>query len=100
MPSTPTVLWRLRMYCGSPAYCGPASDLCRARERAVDHGNRIRGAVSRDEGTEARAFLLAEQHLIEHVEPVERDAGLAVLGLFLVVEKRFAPADFIDNVLD
>ena len=57
-------------------------------------------AVGGDERAEARAFLLAEQHLIEHVEPVERDAGLAVLGFFLVVEERLAPADLIDHVLD
>ena len=37
-------------------------------------------AVDRDERAEARAFLLPEQHLVEHVEPVERDAGAAVLA--------------------
>ena len=57
-------------------------------------------AVDRDERAEARAFLLPEQHLIEHVEPVERHAGLAVLGLLLLVEERLAPADLVDHVLD
>jgi len=57
-------------------------------------------AVGRDEGAETRAALLAEQHLIKHVEPVERNAGLAVLGLFLMVEERLTTADFIDHVLD
>src|SRR5262245_58076264 len=52
-----------------------------ARQRAVDHVDRVLDAVDRDEGTEARSLLLAEQHLVEHVEPVERDARPAVLGL-------------------
>ena len=57
-------------------------------------------AIDGDERAEARAFLLAEQHLVEHVEPVERDARLAVLGLLLLVEERLAAADLIDDVLD
>ena len=57
-------------------------------------------AIDRDEGAEARALLLAEQHLVEHVEPVERDARLAVLGLLLLVEERLAAADLVDDVLD
>src|SRR3984893_17339404 len=65
----------------------------RARERAVDHVDGVLDAVGGNERAEARAFLLAEQHLIEHVEPVERHAGLAVLGFFLVVEERLAPPD-------
>ena len=40
-------------------------------------------AVDRDERAEARALLLAEQHLVEHVEPVERDARAAVLRRLL-----------------
>src|SRR5262249_1764352 len=51
------------------------------RQRAVDHVDRVLHAVHRDEGAEARALLLAEQHLVQHVEPVERDAGTAVLAL-------------------
>src|SRR6478609_5346546 len=70
----------------------------RPRQRAVDHGDRIRHAIHRNEGAEARAFLLAEQHLVEHVEPVERHAGLAVLGLLLLVEERRTAADLIDHV--
>src|SRR3954471_8219398 len=42
-----------------------------ARQRAVDHVDGVLHAIDRDEGAEARAFLLAEQHLVEHVEPVE-----------------------------
>ena len=55
-----------------------------------------------DERTEARAFLLAEQDLVQHVEPVEHDAGLAVLGLDLagLVEKRLAPPDLVDDFLN
>ena len=54
------------------------------RQRAVDHADRVLHAIDRDERAEARAFLLAEQHLVEHVEPVERDAGTAVLALLTV----------------
>src|SRR5258707_15627111 len=72
----------------------------RARERAVDHVDGVVDAIDRHERAEARALLLAEQHLVEHVEPVERDAGLAVLGLLLLVEERLAPADLVDHVLD
>lgn len=43
-------------------------------ERGVNQPNRIVDPVHRNEGTEARAFFLAEQYLIEHVEPVELDA--------------------------
>src|ERR1041385_159124 len=74
--------------------------LSRPRQRAVDHVDGVLRPVHRDKGAEPRAFLLAEQHLVEHVEPVERDAGLAVLGLFLLVEERRAAADLIDHVLD
>src|ERR1700761_6486156 len=72
----------------------------RPRERAVDHIDRISDAVGGHERTEARAFLLAEQHLVEHVEPFERDAGLAVLALFLLVENRPPPADLVNHILD
>src|SRR5262249_58033096 len=47
-------------------------------------------------------LMLAEQHLIEHVEPIERNAGLAVFALDLsgLVEERLAPTDFVDHLLD
>src|SRR6185312_16502331 len=54
----------------------------------------------RDEGAEARALLLAEQDLVENVEPVERDAGTAVLALLHGIEERLAPADLVDHVLN
>src|SRR3954454_14235322 len=74
--------------------------LRRARERAVDHFDRVIQAIDRDEGAETRALLLSQQHLIEHVEPVEGDAGPAVLGELLVIEERLAPADLVDHLLD
>src|SRR5258708_8973747 len=46
--------------------------LTRPRQRAVDHRHRVLQSVDRDEGAEARAFFLAEQHLIDHVEPLYR----------------------------
>jgi hypothetical protein len=61
-------------------------DLCRPRQRAVDHGDSIRYAIDGDEGAEPGALLLAEQDLVEHVEPVERDAGTAVLALLDGIE--------------
>src|SRR5512137_2832754 len=72
----------------------------RARQRAVDHVDRVADAVDGDERAEARALLLAELHLVEHVEPVERHARLAVLGLRLarLVEKRLAPPDLVDDL--
>ena len=77
-----------------------ANNSRRSCERAVDHVDGVLNAVGGDERAEARAFLLAEQHLIEHVEPVERHAGLAVLGLLLLIEEGFAAADLIDHILD
>src|SRR5262249_41076082 len=54
------------------------------------------------ERAEALTFLLAEQHLIEHIEPIERHARLAVFALDLsgLVEKWLAPADFVNHLLD
>src|SRR5947209_3193954 len=69
----------------------------RARQRAVDHVDCIHQAIDGDEGAKARALLLAEQHLVEHVEPVERHAGTAILALFVVVEERLAAADLVDH---
>lgn len=43
--------------------------------RAVDHVEGVRDAVDRDEGAEARALILAELHLVEHVEPVDAAIG-------------------------
>src|ERR1700731_2912276 len=60
-------------------------------QRAVDHRHRIWQPIHRDERAEARAFFLAEQHLVEHVEPVERDAGPAVLALLHRIQERLAP---------
>ena len=79
---------------------GEPVSLRAARQRAVDHVDGVLHAIDRDERAEARAFLLAEQHLVEHVEPVERHAGLAVLGLLLLVEERLAAADLVDHVLN
>src|SRR5580692_6760910 len=84
----------------SPASGGGKEKLRRSRQRAVDHIHRVLDAVGGGEGAEARATLLAKQHLIEHVEPVERDAGLAVLAFFLRVEERLAAADLVDHILD
>ena len=67
--------------------------LSAARERAVDHVDGVLHAVDGDEGAEARALLLAEQHLIEHVEPVERHARLAILGFLLLIEEGLAAAE-------
>src|SRR5437660_12382147 len=82
---------------------GPAmTRLRRAGERAVDHGDGVLEAVDRRERAEARALLLAEQHLIEHVEPFERHARLAVPALDLAgaIEERLAPADLIHHLLN
>jgi hypothetical protein len=67
------------------------------RQRAVDHADGVVEAIDRGERAKARTFLLPEQHLVEHVEPVERDARLAILGLLLLIEERLAAADFIDK---
>src|SRR5215813_1550280 len=76
--------------------------LRRPREGSVDHFHRILQSVNRRKRAEARAFLLPQQNLIEHIEPFQRHAGLAVLGLALAapVEERLAPADLVDYVLD
>src|SRR6266478_4768325 len=71
-----------------------------ARQRPINHADRVFNAVDCDERAEARTLLLPEQHLIEHVEPVERDAGAAVLRRLLVVEERLAPPDLVYHVLD
>src|SRR5690349_14540974 len=73
---------------GSRRSPGRQRGLRRPGERPVDHVDRIRDAVDGDEGAEARALLLPEQHLVEHVEPVERHAGAAVLALLHGVEER------------
>src|SRR5258708_12045569 len=62
------------------------------RQRAIDHGDRVRQAIDRDKRAEARAFLLSEQHLIKHVEPVQRNALPAILAFLDRVEERLAPA--------
>src|SRR5580693_6173643 len=84
----------------SPASGGGKEKSRRAGQRAVDHVDGVLDAVGGGEGAEARAPLLAEQHLIEHVEPVERDAGLAVLAFLFLVQERLAAADLVDHVLD
>src|ERR1043166_5557930 len=82
------------------AYCALRSS--RSRQRAVDHGDGVVEPVDRRERAEARAFLLPEQHLIEHVEPFERHARLAILALDLsgAVEKRLAPSDLVHHLLN
>src|SRR5215510_2970711 len=74
--------------------------LCRSCQRTVDHLDRVPKPVHRCERAEARALLLAEQHLIEHVEPIECDTRLAVFALDLsgLVEERLAPTDFVDHL--
>src|SRR3954452_20167706 len=79
---------------------GMMKKLCTPCQRAVDHVHGVLHAVDRDERAEARALLLAEQHLVEHVEPVERHAGAAVLCELLVVEEWLSAADLVDDVLD
>src|SRR5205809_6499947 len=70
-------IWQTSFAQPAPVVMGPCfrrddvgEGLRRPRQRAVDHRDCIRNAIHRDEGAEARALLLAEQHLIEHVEPV------------------------------
>src|SRR5262245_30199814 len=72
------------------------------RKHSVDHADGVLNAVDRHERAEARALLLAQQHLVAHVDPVDLAAGLAVLGLDLagLVEERLAPADVVDHLLD
>src|SRR5262245_59514437 len=79
-----------------------AGRLCRSRERAVDHVDRVLEPVERHKRAEARAFFLAEQHLVEHIEPIERDARFAILGLDLssLVEEWLASADLVDYLLN
>src|ERR1019366_6395296 len=74
----------------------------RPRQRTIDHVDGVLEPVDRHERAEARAFFLAEQDLVEHVEPVERDARLAVPGLDLAgeVEERLAPAHLLHPVPD
>src|ERR1700739_4434656 len=72
----------------------------RPRQRAVDHVHGIADAIDRDKGAEARPLLLAEQHLVEHVEPVERHAGPAVLAFLVLVEEWLTTADRVDHILD
>src|SRR5258708_7330902 len=76
--------------------------LRRPRKRTVDHVDRVLEPVHRRERTEARALLLAQEHLVKHVEPLKRDARLAIpcLALAGLVQERLAPADFVDDVLD
>src|SRR5262249_39628360 len=90
----PTLAWPCASGHKALRSCGPC-------ERAVDHVDRVLDAVDRDERAETRSLLLAEQHLVEHVEPVERDARLAVLGLDLagLVEERLAPAHLVNHPL-
>src|ERR1017187_50274 len=84
--------------CAHPGY--NTTTLPRSCQRAVDHRHRIGQAVDRDERPEARAFFLTEQHLVEHVEPVERDARPAILAFLHRIQERLAAADLVDHVLD
>src|ERR1700739_2964769 len=85
---------------GTLRFAHPTKNLPRPRQCAVDHGDGIGNAIDRDKGAETRTLLLAEQHLIEHVEPVERDAGAAILALLDGVEEGLAAADLVDYALD
>src|SRR5258707_10012541 len=62
--------------------------LCRPCQRAVDHRHRILQSVDRDKRAEARAFFLAEQHLIGHVEPDERKTRTALPSPHQQVQER------------
>src|SRR4051812_32814214 len=70
----------------------------RPRQRAIDHVDGVFQPIHRDKRAEARPLFLAEQHLVEHVEPIERHAGPTVLGFLRMIEKRLAAADFINDV--
>src|SRR5690349_23737354 len=105
MPSTATARYRCRTLSGSRVSSGPASNrrgrrLGAPRQRTVDHVDGVLQTVDRNERTKARTFLLAQQHLIEQIEPVERNARFAVLRLFLLVQERLATADLVDHILD
>src|SRR5262249_61255250 len=79
-----------------------AERLCRSRQRPVDHLDRIVEAIQRHEGAKSRALLLAEQHLIKHVEPMERNAWLSIFALDLpaFVQERLASAHFLNHLLN
>src|SRR4029079_16909280 len=77
-----------------------ASRLSRPRQRTVDHIDGVLKPVDRDEGAEARSLLLAEQHLVEHVEPIQRDAGLAILGRLFLIKKRRPAPHVVEHVLN
>src|SRR5262249_60545164 len=79
-----------------------AERLCRSRQRPVDHLDRIGEAIHRHEGAEPRALLLPEQHLIKHVEPIERDAWLSIFAfdLYAFVMVWLACAICVNHMLD
>ena len=57
------------------------------RQRLVDQRARLGDAVERGERAEARSALLADQHLVDHLEEGDRHAGpafRALLGMVLV----------------
>src|ERR1700727_3093285 len=85
---------------GSLLSQGRRRDLSAPRQRAVDHRDRIGQTIHRHERAETRAFFLTEQHLIKHVEPVERHARPAILALLYRVEERLAAGGLADHVLD
>ena len=58
------------------------------RERALDQGAGLGRAVDGDEGAEARAFALAQQHLVQGLEPVAQ------------IGEGVALADLVELVLD
>ena len=58
-----------------------------ASQRLLDQRARLGDAVERGERAEARPALLADQHLVDHLEEGDRDAGpafRALLGMVLV----------------
>src|SRR6185369_17970338 len=57
-------------------------------------------SVDRNKRAKARPFLLPKQHLVEQVEPAERNARLAVLRLLFLIQERLAAPDFVYDVLN
>ena len=64
--------------------------LCATRQRAVDHVDRILQAIDRGRTIQSADLFLAQQDLIEQIEPIERHARLAVLRLLFLVQEGLA----------
>src|SRR5262245_33885729 len=100
MPNIANVRFRCRTSTGWRGSFGQVSRSRRSRQRTVDHVDGILQAIDRDERAEPRSFLLAEQYLIKQIEPIQRDAGLAILRLLFLVQKRLTAPDLVDHGLD